>query len=78
MDDNYIEWVETSNLFKIPIKEKYKYYKDISNIKFGLSMRVDNLNVYSNIFIEEVAQLLINAIYLFEEGYFDCAYYSLR
>lgn len=78
MDDNYIEWVETSNLFKIPIKEKYKYYKDISNIKFGLSMRVDNLNVYSNIFIEEAAQLLINAIYLFEEGYFDCAYYSLR
>ncbi len=33
---------------------------------------------YGNSFIMESEQLLINAIELFEMGYFDCAYYSLR
>lgn len=32
----------------------------------------------SNLFFEEATQLLVNAIRLFQMGYFDCAFYSLR
>lgn len=33
---------------------------------------------YANTFIMESVKLAVNAILLFEMGYFDCAYYSLR
>jgi len=33
---------------------------------------------FGNTFIMEAEQLLVNALELFEMGYFDCAYYSLR
>ena len=49
---------------------------DLLNIEHSWSGRLDN-NV-SNTFIMEAEQQLVNAIELFEEGYFDCAYYSLR
>ena len=32
----------------------------------------------SNLFFEEASQLIVNAIKLFQLGYFDCAFYSLR
>ena len=32
----------------------------------------------SNLFFEEASQLLVNAIRLFQMGYLDCAFYSLR
>lgn len=32
----------------------------------------------SNLFFEEAAQLLVNSIRLFQLGYFDCAFFSLR
>ena len=34
--------------------------------------------LFCNTFISESIQLLINAVLLFEDGYFDCAFYSLR
>ena len=30
------------------------------------------------VFFAEATQLLINSIFLYEEGYFDCAFYSVR
>lgn len=39
--------------------------------------RMDIWNI-GNTFIMEAEQQLINAIELFEQGYFDCAYYSIR
>lgn len=30
------------------------------------------------IFLREIVQLLINSIFLYEDGYFDCAFYSIR
>jgi hypothetical protein len=34
--------------------------------------------IYSNKFFNEAKNLIVNAIVLFEKGYFDCAFYSLR
>lgn len=38
--------------------------------------RVDIM--YCNAFLTEATQLLINSIFLYEDGYFDCAFYSVR
>ncbi len=64
------------NLYPIEIPNKDKYYDDLLNIENSWSGRIDANSC--NTFIMEAEQLLINAMELFEQGYFDCAYYSLR
>lgn len=79
MNDNdfeYIKYIEGNNILKNDSLNKLKYYMDIYNIEHSLSGRLDG-NI-SNLFIKEAAQQLINAIKLFSDGYFDCAYYLLR
>ncbi len=34
--------------------------------------------MYCNAFLMEATRLLINSIFLYEDGYFDCAFYSVR
>jgi len=34
--------------------------------------------LYCNNFLNEAIQLLVNSIFLFEDGFFDCAFYSIR
>lgn len=34
--------------------------------------------LYCNTFLQEAIQLLVNSIFLYEDGYFDCAFYSVR
>jgi hypothetical protein len=34
--------------------------------------------MYCNNFLIEATQLITNLIFLYEEGYFDCAFYSIR
>lgn len=34
--------------------------------------------MYCNAFLTEANQLLMNAIFLYEDGCFDCAFYSVR
>lgn len=79
MNDNdfeYIKYIEDNNILKNDSLNKLKYYMDIYNIEHSLSGRLDG-NI-SNLFIKEAAQQLINAVKLFSDGYFDCAYYLLR
>lgn len=71
-----IKWRQHQNLKSLKLKNKAKYYCDLQNIEHSWSGRMDCS--YGNTFIMESEQLLINAIELFEMGYFDCAYYSLR
>jgi len=59
------------------IKDKEKYYDALGNIEGSWSGRGDVFR-YCNAFIRESEILLANAINLFELGYFDNAYYSLR
>jgi len=61
---------------RIVIDNKEEIIWDIFNIEHSFSGRMDTPN--ANLFIMESVQLLINSIELFEQGYFDCAYYSLR
>lgn len=74
---SYIEWRKSQNICKVSIPNKEKYYMDIENIENSFSGNICNWNI-TNAFIMESAQLLINAMELFEQGYFDCAFYSLR
>ena len=75
--DKYNEWRKTENVRSVVLPNKEKFYADLMNIKHSWSGRVDMWG-FGNTFIMEAEQLLINAIELFEAGYFDCAYYSLR
>lgn len=76
MVDTYINWRQNKNIFPTTIPNKEQYYLDLTNIEHSFSGRLDG-NI-CNTFIMEAEQQIINAIELFEKGYFDCAYYSLR
>ena len=76
MTDSYISWRKSQNIKPITLPNKEKYYSDLLNIEHSWSGRMDT-NI-CNTFIMEAEQQLVNAIELFEMGYFDCAYFSLR
>ena len=75
-EDFFVEWRKKENVRSIEIPNKSKLYRDLMNIEHSWSGRMDT-NI-GNTFIMEAVQLLINSIELFEMGYFDCAYFSLR
>jgi len=77
MSDPYIEWRKDKNIHPLTLPNREKFYHDLTNIEHSWSGRMDIGNI-GNTFIIEAEQQLINAIELFEQGYFDCAYYSLR
>lgn len=77
MTEQYIESRKRENIRPLIIPNKEKIYHDLMNIEESISGRVDFYQL-GNPFISEATQLIINAIELFEQGYFDCAYYSLR
>ena len=68
--------IESQIIFPQSLPNKDKFYWDIQEIENSFSGRMDFDHI--GIFIKEAGQLLLNAISLFEKGYFDCAYYSLR
>lgn len=76
MTFSYVDWKENDNLVPIEVPNKEKYYHDLDNIEHSWTGRIDAQ--LSNTFIHEAVQLIINAIVLFEKGYIDCAFYSLR
>ncbi len=76
MTDTHIDWRKNPNIRPVEFPHKEQYYSDILNIQYSWSGRVD-INI-CNTFVMEAVQQLTNAIELFEDGYFDCAYYSLR
>ena len=76
MPGTFSEWRRHQNVQPLSIPNKEQYYMDLLNIEHSWSGRLDN-NI-CNTFVMEAEQQLVNAIELFEEGYFDCAYYSLR
>ena len=76
MSDSYIDWRKHGNIRSLELPNKEQYYHDLFNIEHSWSGRMDTNTC--NTFIMEAEQQLVNAIELFEQGYFDCAYYSLR
>ena len=70
MSFDFIEHKESNNLIPLKIENKERYYLDLLNIEHSWTGRLDAQ--LANTFILESNQLLINAITLFEQGYFDC------
>lgn len=60
----------------IELPNAEEYVMDIYNISQANTGFVHAWD--ANLFFEEASQLLVNAIRLFQMGYFDCAFYSLR
>ena len=78
MTDSFIRFREKQNIRTLELPNKEKYFCDIMmNIEHSFSGRIEGGNII-NTFIMEASQQLINSIILFEKGFFDCAYYSLR
>lgn len=77
MEENiFTNFKENNHLYKYTIENKEQYYSDLDFIDDSITGRVDTQ--IANTFIYESKYLITNAIKLFELGYFDCAYYSLR
>ena len=72
----YSEWRKNQNIKKYTITNSEEYYLDLMNIEHSFSGRMDI--PLANTFIMESVQLIINSMSLFELGYFDAAFYSLR
>ena len=73
---SYSERRKEQYIRRISLPNKEKFYRDLINIEHSWSGRMDT-NI-GNTFIMEAEQQLVNALEVFELGYFDCAYYSLR
>lgn len=76
MTSDFTKYRETKGLVPLKIENKEKYYTDLINLEESWTGRMDAQ--ISNTFIFEAVQLIINSITLFEQGYFDSSFYSLR
>jgi len=77
MHASYMEWRKKQNIRPLSLPNKSKFYYDLINIEHSWSGRIDIGNI-GNTFVMEAEQQIINAIEVFEQGYFDSAYYALR
>ena len=71
-----LEDILKQRISPVSLPNKNELYASILEIDYSMTERLDA--GLANIFIFEAAQLLANAIYLFETGYFDAAFYSIR
>jgi len=77
MGDEFLSHVLNNHLIKQEIKSKKKYLSDLHYaISRSFSGRV-GVEI-SNNFLFEAEHMVANSINLYEEGYFDAAFYSLR
>lgn len=76
MSFDFVKHREQENIYPIKLIGKEKFHSDLFNIHQSWTGRIDAR--FSNDFFRESIQLIINCMALFEQGYFDCAFYSLR
>lgn len=65
------------NIAPVVLPEKEELLKYLFEINTSFTERVDVMRI-ANVFILESVQLIANGIFLFEMGYFDAAFYSVR
>ena len=68
--------IEQWNIKPLLLPKASEYLKDLSDLRFADSGILTEVNPF--FFINEACQLLANSVKLFELGYFDCAFYSVR
>ena len=71
-----MEILEHWNIKTLSLPKANEYLEDLNDLKFSNSGLVAEINPF--FFVNEACQLLANSIRLFELGYFDCAFYSVR
>lgn len=76
MVPDFIQIKEAAHLVRFELKDKQRIHLDLMNIQQSWTGREDAM--FANQFFSEAEQLVINSIVVFEQGYFDCAFYSLR
>ncbi len=70
------EYLKNDSLQKCTVTNSEELLSELSYMQSLVSGRIDVW--FSNNFLSEAVQLLINSIFLMEDGYFDCAFYSIR
>ena len=71
-----MEMIEQWNIKPLSLTKANEYLEDLSDLRFADSGILTEVNPF--FFINEACQLLANSVKLFELGYFDCAFYSVR
>lgn len=71
-----MEWTEQWNIKPLSLPKANEYLEDLSDLRFADSGILSEVNPF--FFVNEACQLLANSVKLFELGYFDCAFYSVR
>ena len=64
------------NIIQIKLPERNELLSTLFGIRNIITGRFDLM--FCNSFLSEAVQLLINSVFLYEMGYFDCAFYSIR
>lgn len=71
-----MELIEQWNIKPLSLPGSNEYLEDLNDLRFSNSGLLAEVNPF--FFINEACQLLANSVKLFELGYFDCAFYSVR
>lgn len=64
------------NVKPFSLSRANEYLEDLNDLRFSDSGLVTEVNPF--FFVNESCQLLANSVNLFKQGYFDCAFYSVR
>lgn len=68
--------IDQWNVKPLSLSRAKEYLEDLNDLRFSNSGLLAEVNPF--FFINEACQLLANSVKLFELGYFDCAFYSVR
>lgn len=68
--------IDTWKVRKFNLEKASEYLLDIDNIRWAETGLISAFG--SNRFFDEASQMIANSIHLFQEGFFDAAFYSLR
>ena len=78
---NKSEWEELlcEQDHSLLVKRQLPEHDELLSTLRALIPTTGNLNeMFCNMFFSESVELLKHAFFLYEDGYFDCAFYSLR
>lgn len=71
-----MDMIEQWKIMPLSLPKANEYLEDLNDLRFSASGLLAEVNPF--FFINEACQLLANSVKLFELGYFDCAFYSVR
>ena len=71
-----MQMIDQWKIKPLSLPKAKEYLEDLNDLRFSNSGLLAEVNPF--FFINEACQLLANSVKLFELGYFDCAFYSVR